>query len=89
MGDIAGNTKDTADNTKAMKDAMDIMDEDLKFFRDMAEQEAINRYTTASIDIKVENQNNIASDVDADGMIVHLIDQLGAAMDAGAEAVHT
>nr|DAJ16560.1 MAG TPA: Tail tape measure [Siphoviridae sp. ct2ef27] len=89
MGDIAGNTKDTADNTKAMKDAMDIMDEDLKFFRDIAEQEAINRYTTASIDIKVENQNNIASDVDADGMIVHLIDQLGAAMDAGAEAVHT
>lgn len=88
MRDTAGNTKATADNTKAMLDAMDIMDEDLKFFRDVAEQEVINKYTTASVDIKVENQNNISSDVDADGMIVHLIDQLGEAMSAGAEAVH-
>lgn len=79
---------DVAGNTKAIKDAMDIVDEDLKFYRDMAEQEVINRYTTARVDINVENQNNIASDVDADGMITHLIDQLGEAMDAGAEAVH-
>lgn len=88
MKDAAGGARDTADNTKAMLDAMDIMDEDLKFFRDIAEQEVINKYTTASIDIKVENNNNISNGVDADGMIVHLIDQLGEAMDAGAEAVH-
>ncbi len=89
MDDVAGSTKDTAANTKAMLDALDIMDEDLKFFRDVAEQEVINKYTTASIDIKVENQNNISNGVDADGMIVRLIEQLGEAMDAGAEAVHT
>ena len=90
-GELSG-IKDGIDNvtgnTKAIKDAMDIVDEDLKFYRDMAEQEVINRYTTARVDIKVENQNNIASDVDADGMITHLIDQLGEAMDAGGEAVH-
>lgn len=88
LGGIKTGIDDVAGNTKAIKDAMDIVDEDLKFYRDMAEQEVINRYTTAHVDIKVENQNNIASDVDADGMITHLIDQLGEAMDAGAEAVH-
>lgn len=89
LGGIKTGIDDVAGNTKAIKDAMDIVDEDLKFYRDMAEQEVINRYTTARVDIKVENQNNIASDVDADGMITHLIDQLGEAMDAGAEAVHS
>lgn len=88
LGGIKTGIDDVAGNTKAIKDAMDIVDEDLKFYRDMAEQEVINRYTKARVDIKVENQNNIASDVDADGMITHLIDQLGEAMDAGAEAVH-
>ena len=88
LSGIKDGIDNVAGNTKAIKDAMDIVDEDLKFYRDMAEQEVINRYTTARVDIKVENQNNIASDVDADGMITHLIDQLGEAMDAGAEAVH-
>lgn len=88
LGGIKDGIDNVAGNTKAIKDAMDIVDEDLKFYRDMAEQEVINRYTTARVDIKVENQNNIASDVDADGMITHLIDQLGEAMDAGAEAMH-
>lgn len=80
--------KETASNTKGILDAMDIMDEDIKFFRDAAEQEVINRYTTARVEINVENTNNIASDVDADGMIAHLIDQLAEAELAGAEAVH-
>lgn len=88
LSGIKDGIDNVAGNTKAIKDAMDIVDEDLKFYRDMAEQEVINRYTTARVDIKVENQNNIASEVDADGMITHLIDQLGEAMDAGGEAVH-
>lgn len=84
---IAEGTGETAKNTKGIQDALGIMDEDLKFFRDIAEQEAINRYTTASIQISVENHNNIANDVDAEGMIVHLIDQLYEQIDAGGEAV--
>lgn len=80
--------RETADNTRGILDAMGIMDEDIKFFRDMAEQDVINRYTTASVNINVENTNNIASDVDAEGMVVHLIDQLAEAEQAGAEAVH-
>lgn len=80
--------KETAENTKGLLDAMDIMDEDIKFFQDMAEREAINRYTTASVNINLQNTNNVSNDVDVDGMITRLVDQLSEAELAGAEAVH-
>lgn len=93
-GDLAGtddtakNTKDTADNTKKIAEAMDIMDEDLKFMRDIAEQEVINKYTTAKIEINMENINNISKDVDFDGIITHIGEQIAEATVNGAEAVH-
>lgn len=93
-GDLAGtddtakNTKDTADNTKKIAEAMDIMDEDLKFMRDIAEQEVINKYTTAKIEINMENINNISKDVDFDGIITHIGEQIAEATANGAEAVH-
>nr|WP_302937663.1 tape measure protein [Megamonas funiformis] len=93
-GDLAGtddtakNTKDTADNTKKIAEAMDIMDEDLKFMRDIAEQEVINKYITAKIEINMENINNISKDVDFDGIITHIGEQIAEATANGAEAVH-
>ena len=36
---------DTAGNTAAMSDALDIAEEDLAYMRDIAEREAINRFT--------------------------------------------
>ena len=93
-GDLAGtddtakNTKDTADNTKKIAEAMDIMDEDLKFMRDIAEQEVINKDTTAKIEINMENINNISKDVDFDGIITHIGEQIAEATANGAEAVH-
>ena len=86
--DTAKNTKDTADNTKKIAEAMDIMDEDLKFMRDVAEQEVINKYTTAKIEINMENINNISKDVDFDGFITHIGEQIAEATANGAEAVH-
>lgn len=86
--DTAKNTKDTADNTKKIAEAMDIMDEDLKFIRDIAEQEVINKYTTAKIEINMENINNISKDVDFDGIITHIGEQIAEATANGAEAVH-
>ena len=67
---------------------MDIMDEDLKFMRDIAEQEVINKYTTAKIEINMENINNISKDVDFDGIITHISEQIAEATANGAEAVH-
>ena len=89
MGDIAENTGDTAGNTKAIKDAMEITDEDLKYLRDIAEQEAINKYTTAKVKIEMGGiHNNVSNGMDLDGVAHYLNDSLFSAMQAGAEKVH-
>jgi tape measure domain-containing protein len=87
--DIGQNTKDTADNTGKIKDAMEITDEDIKYLRDIAEQEAINKYTTAEVKIEMGGiQNNINNDTDIDGMMRYINDTLIGGMQAGAEKVH-
>lgn len=53
---IYGNTGDTAANTAAAADSLDYMDEDLAWMRDIAEREAINRYTTAEITVEQHNE---------------------------------
>lgn len=89
MSDIAENTGDTAGNTKAIKDAMEITDEDLKYLRDIAEQEAINKYTTAEVKIEMGGiHNNVSNGMDLDGVAHYLNDSLFSAMQAGAEKVH-
>lgn len=82
--------RETADNTKAMADQMGIMDEDLKFMRDIAEREAIDQYTTAKVEINLGGvSQNISNGVDADGVITHLVEKLNEAVISGSEAVHT
>lgn len=89
MGDIGQNTKATADNSGKIKDAMDITDEDIKYLRDIAEQEAINKYTTAEVKIEMGGiHNTVNSDTDIDGMMRYINDSLIGGMQAGAEKVH-
>lgn len=66
---IYGNTGDTAANTAGMADALDIAEEDLKYLMDIAEREAINRFTTAEIKVEQHNENHIDKDVDVDGIM--------------------
>lgn len=89
LEDIAESGKGTKDNTGAMKDAMEITDEDIKYMRDIAEQEVINKYTTAEVKIDMGGvQQNIGNDMDLDGVMNHLVGVLQDGMASGAEAVH-
>lgn len=87
---LAGDVGDIAGNTGAIKDSMDITEEDLKYLRDIAEQEAINRFTTAEINIDQSGmQNIIKNGMDLDGVVDGLTDAVNEAVDIIAEGVHT
>jgi hypothetical protein len=60
---------------------LDVTEEDLKYLRDIAEQESINRFTTAEVTINQTNNNNVSSDTDLDGFITALDDAMGEAID--------
>lgn len=79
---------ETADNTGAIKDSMELTHEDLKYLRDLAEREIINRFTTAEIRVEMTNNNQINSDLDVDGISEHLRTRVEAEMAAAAEGVH-
>lgn len=85
----AGNgIADTADNTGKIADSVDISSENLKYLRDIAETEAINKFTTAEIQVTMNNNNNVSSDTDIDGMVDSLSAGVLEAMEAAAEGVH-
>lgn len=77
-----------ASNTDAIADSMDITEEDLKYLRDIAEQEAINRFTTAEITIEQTNHNTVSGKMDLDGIVSGLTDAANEAVDMIAEGVH-
>ncbi len=87
--DIANDVGDVSENTSSIADSMDITEEDLKYLRDIAEQEAINRFTTAEISVDMSGmQNNISNGMDLDGVISGLTEGVNEAIDSMAEGVH-
>lgn len=84
----AANTADTADSAGRIADSVDISKENLKYLRDIAETEAINRFTTAEIEVTMNNNNTFSSDMDIDGMVDHLSAGVLEAMEQAAEGVH-
>ena len=89
VGGIGDDVGSIADNTGAIADSMDISSEELKYLRDIAEQEAVNRYTVAEINIDQSGmQNNINSGDDIDGFMTKLTDSVNEAVDNMTEGVH-
>lgn len=85
---IYGNTGDTAGNTAAMSDALDITEEDLSYLRDIAEREAINRFTTAEIKVEQHNENHISKDADLDGIMDAWANDFAEKLEVSEEGVH-
>lgn len=78
---IYGNTGDTAD-------ALDIAEEDLAYLRDIAEREAINRFTTAEIKVEQHNENHISKDADLDGIMDAWANDFAEKLEVSEEGVH-
>ncbi|MEJ4051205.1 tape measure protein [Clostridioides difficile] len=85
--DLGKSAKDTAGNTAKMAKTMDKSQEDLKYLRDIAEQETINRFTGVNIKIDMNNTNNISKDADVDGIVNVLTEKLNDAMVVSAEGI--
>lgn len=82
LGDIAGDTSSIAGSAKTTT-------EDLKYMRDLAEQEAINRFTTAEVKIDMTGMTNrIDSNMDLDGVLTTLTEGFAEALETAAEGVH-
>lgn len=88
QSDLMSNVGDIADNTGDIADSVAITEEDLKYLRDIAEQETVNRFTTAEIKIEQTNHNSISSDMDIDGVVDKLTTGVNEAMEKAAEGVH-
>ena len=86
MSDVPGGVNDIAQNTK---DSVDISDEELRYLHDLAEQDVINRFTTAEIKVDMVNNNNVSSQMDLDGIVDYVATGVYNAMEQAAEGVHT
>lgn len=85
---LPGDVGKIADNTGAMKDAVSMSAEDLKYLRDIAEMETINRFTTAEIKVEMTNHNNINNEMDLDGVVDYLGEGVEEAMEKASRGVH-
>lgn len=88
LDDITANTGQTAANTGAAVDALSTSAEELAYLRDIAEREAVNRFTTAEVRVEQTISNNISNSADLDGVISTLTDGFTEALMTAAEGVH-
>ena len=89
MDGLGNDVGEIADNTGGMAHALDVSGEELKYLRDIAERDAINRFTTAEVKIDMTGMTNkIDSSNDLDGVIRELTDGFSEALVTAAEGVH-
>lgn len=86
---ISDGVEDISDHTGSIADSLDITEEDLKYLRDLAEQESVNRYTVAEVSIDMSGmQNTVNNGTDLDGFVSDLTDAVNEAVDTITEGVH-
>lgn len=89
MAGLGADTASIADSAGSAASSLKETTEDLKYMRDLAEQEAINRFTTAEVKIDMTGMTNrIDSDMDLDGVLTTLTTGFAEALEIAAEGVH-
>lgn len=88
LDDIAADTGSIADSAGSAADALSISNEQLEYLRDLADREAVNRFTTAEVRVEQTISNNISNSADLDGVISTLTDGFAEALMTAAEGVH-
>lgn len=89
VGSIAGDVGSIAGDTGSIADSLSVTDEELEYLRDIAERDAINRFTTAEVKIDMTGMTNkIDGSADIDGIITELTDGFTEALVTAAEGVH-
>lgn len=88
IGEVSDKLGGIGKDTSAIKNSVSISEEDLKYLRDIAERDTVNRFTTAEIKVDMNNTNNIGSTMDLDGVVDYLTVAVEDAMFAAAEGVY-
>ena len=88
IDDVIDAENATADNTGNIADAMELAAEDLEYLRKVAEMEWQKEFTTASITVNMNNNNNISGDSDLDGIVTKLSSMLYEELGAVANGVY-
>ena len=88
--ELANNALDDLNgSTGSIEDSLDISNEHLKYLRDLAEQEVINRFTTAEIRVEMGGViNTVNQNADLDGIMDYMVTGVQEAMERVAEGVH-
>lgn len=80
----------TAENTGRMADSMELSEEDMKYIRDIAEREVIDRTVFSSISVDMGGVTNTVSNMaDLDNIPQYLVNTIQRQMEVSAEGVHT
>lgn len=89
LGSIGADTAGINDSAGSAAASLKETTEDLKYMRDLAEQEAINCFTTAEVKIDMTGMTNrIDSGMDLDGVLNTLTEGFAEALEVAAEGVH-
>lgn len=87
--EIGSSLDDIANSAGTMANSLAMTDEDLKYMRDIAERETVNRYTTAEIVLHMGGiTNNVSKMDDLDGITTKLVDNIIQEIEIGSEGLH-
>lgn len=84
----AANTKAAADNTAKTANGVEITSEEIKYLKDIAEQDAINQFTTVPFSLTVQNTNQINKDLDIDTVCNGITQKLFEEIQISSESYH-